>query len=560
MLTLRPYQQKAIRDLFEFWESDKGNNAVVVMPTGSGKSLLIADFCRQVGLENPLVRILIVTHSRELVWQNEKELKLYWPEAITGIYSAGLKSRDTDKPILFCGIQSVYNKAFEFGKIDIVVIDECHAISRKAGSRYQQFFKDLRIANPNVVIWGCTATPFRLESGLIHEGKDAIFDEIVHVTEIKNLIKDGFLVPLISKGGMRSIDLTNVKIKAGEYDAKDLAYAADDPILVKLAVEEIVTCGEKRKSWIIFAAGVAHAEHIVSALQWRGIDCHLITGETPLDERDRVISKFRAGKLRCIVNIGVLTTGFNAPCTDLIALLFSTLSTGKYIQVCGRGMRTHTGKRDCLLLDFGGNILKHGLIDELDPVRKKDILCMPMATPPMKQCERCNAIVHPRVLICPVCEQAFPVISPHGTTAYEGPVLSTQVLPFIVEVKDQWISRHKKQGGKDSVKVAFYDSIEKEYALWLALDHGGYASEKARALVKQFGGSATSVDMALKEQFTWKKATHIRVRKEGKFFRIDGFVFAPRVLQQTIHTQQQSIGDGVPIDDQFWNEKIRRKA
>lgn len=559
MLTLRPYQQKAIDDLFAFWENEKGKNAVVVLPTGAGKSLLIADFCRQVCMESPHVRIMVVTHSRELVWQNEKELKSYWPSAQTGIYSAGLKSNDTTEQILFCGIQSVYNKAFDFGKIDIVIVDECHAISRKAGSRYQQFFTDLRVANPNVVIWGCTATPFRLESGLIHEGKDALFDGIAHVTEIKSLIKDGYLVNVISKGGIKSIDLTNVKIRAGEYDAKDLAYAADDPILVKLAVEEIVTCGEHRKSWIIFAAGVKHAEHIISALNWHGIDCHLITGETPLGERDEVIAKFRAGKLRCIVNIGVLTTGFNSPCTDLIALLFSTLSTGKYIQVCGRGMRTCEGKKDCLLLDFGGNILKHGLIDELDPVRRKNVFCMSPKAPPMKQCEKCKAIVHPRVLICPVCETAFPMTSPHGTTAYEGPVLSSQQQPFYVDVKDVWYSRHKKPGKPDILKIGLFDSMEKEYPIWCCLEHTGYAQEKARMVVKTFGGSTFNVTDALKESPDWKKPIRIQVKAKGKFYEVLGVEFAKPEAKQSNLSQQQSVVGGQPIDDRFWNESMRKK-
>jgi len=129
------------------------------------------------------------------------------------------------------------------------------------------------------------------------------------------------------------------------------------------------------------------------------------------------------------------------------------------------------------------------------------------------------------------------VTAPHGTEAYDGSVITGQETPFIVDVKSHWISRHKKPGKPDSVKVAFYDSDDKEYAMWLALDVSGYASEKAQALVRQFGGKAKTVDEAIKEQYVWKTVTHIRVKKDGKFFRIDGFVFEdkpPQAAQQML--------------------------
>ena len=560
VIKLRDYQEEALIKLFEYWEMDKGLCPIIAAPTGSGKSLIIAEFCRRVCAETPTIKIMILAHVRELLTQNEKELRAVWPDASTGIYSAGLGKKQTMAQITFAGIQSVYGKVFDFGKVDVVIVDECHLIPRDATTRYGKFFKDVKMANPDVVVFGLSASPYRMDSGMLHEGKGALFDGIAYSVNIKKLIKDGYLVEVISKGGIQKIDLSNVHMQAGDYKPNELAHAADDPELIKLAVEEIVEYGKERNAWLLFCSGIEHALHVAAEVNKHDVRCEVVTGDTPKEKRNQIISDFRDGKLKSVANVGVMTTGINIPRCDLVALLTSTCSTGKYIQMVGRSMRPFPFKENALLLDYGSNVIRHGPIDAVDPVKTKDILnCEPKA-PPLKECFNCRVILHARTMVCPACGYKFPVDAPHGTEAYDGAVLAGQEKPFIVEVKEQWISRHKKQGGKDSVKVAFYDSIEKEYALWLALDHGGYASEKARALVKQFGGSATTVDMALKEQFTWKKATHIRVRKEGKFFRIDGFVFAPRVLQQTIHTQQQTIGGGVPIDDQFWNEKIRRKV
>jgi DNA repair protein RadD len=533
-LKLRDYQEECLTKLFEYWELDKGTCPIIAAPTGSGKSLIIAEFCRRVCEETPTIKIMVLAHVRELLSQNEAELRALWPEASTGIYSAGLGKKQTMAQITFAGIQSVYEKVFDFGKVDIVIVDECHLIPREATTRYGKFFNDMKQANPNVVIFGLSASPYRMDSGMLHEGKGALFDGIAYSVDIKKLIKDGYLVEVISKGGIKKIDLTNVHMQAGDYKPNELAHAADDPELIRLAVGEIVDCGKERKAWLLFCSGVDHALHVSTEVNNHGIKCEVVTGDTPKEKRDSIISDFRDGKLRAIANVGVMTTGINIPRCDLVALLTSTMSTGKYIQMVGRSMRPFAFKDNSLLLDYGGNVLRHGPIDAVDPVKKRDILNTQPKAPPMKECLKCRVILHARTMTCPACGYEFPTSAPHGTEAYDGAVLVDQEKPFIVEVASHWISRHKKPGKSDSVKVAFYDSVEKEYAMWLALDVPGYASEKAQILVRQFGGKAKTVDEALKEQFTWKKATHIRVRKDGKFFRIDGFVFAPQEARQDV--------------------------
>jgi len=533
-MILRDYQEDAVNAIYEYWETGRGKNSLIVAPTASGKSIMIAEFCKRTCTENKKVRIVCVTHTRELISQNEKELKLHWAEANTGIYSAGLGKRQTKAQILFVGIQSIYKRAFELGKIDVILVDESHLIPRAAETRYGQFISDMHIANPNVVVVGFTATPYRLDSGVLHQGEGALFDGIAYVCEMKKLIGDGYLVPVISKGGVAKIDLTHVHTRAGDYASNELAHAADDPQLIKQAVEEIVAYGKDRKAWLIFASGVTHAEHVAEEVRKHGITCEVVTGETPKEERDNTVNKFKTGGIRCLVNVAVFTTGFNVPRCDMICLLMATQSTGKYVQIVGRGMRTYPGKENCLLMDYGGNVVAHGMVDDIEPIQSKNIFNVVKNPDPVKECPNCHVILHTRTMVCPACDFAFPVTAQHGAVAYCGAVLSDQQESFIVNVVDTWVSRHKKQGGKDSVKVAFYDKDDKEYALWLALDHDGYAHDKSVSIVKQFGGHATTVTDALKEHPYWKKVLNISVRPEGRYFRITGFVFGKQESKQMV--------------------------
>jgi DNA repair protein RadD len=551
MIALRDYQEEALSKLFDYWATEKGKAPIIAAPTGSGKSLIIGEFCRRVCTEDSHVKIMVLAHVRELLTQNEKELKAVWPEASTGIYSAGLGKKQTMAQITFAGIQSVYSHVFEFGKVDIVIVDECHLIPRSADTRYGKFFKDMKMANPDVAIFGLSASPYRLDSGMLHEGDGALFDGIAYSVDIKKLIKDGYLVNVISKGGISKIDLTGVKIQAGDYAPGELAHAADSPELIKSAVNEIVECGSDRKAWLLFCSGVEHVEHVANAVKQHGIGCEVITGDTPKEKRDEVISKFKNGKLRCIANVGVMTTGINIPRCDLIALLTSTRSTGKYIQMVGRSMRPFPDKENALLLDFGGNVLEHGPIDAVEPVKRKTMLGNPVVAAPLKECPKCHVIVHARVTVCGFCGYAFPVVAPHGTTAYDGAVMMGQVKAETVQIAGVWYSRHKKAGKPDSVKVTFYTKLDKEYYTYLGLDHGGYFAEKSLAIVRRFGGKATNVTDALKESIvSWRKPVAISVKPRGPYFDVVGIAFDDTVKPEVNHKVQATLFGGFN-DDRF---------
>jgi len=196
-LTLRPYQSGAIQGIYNYFHEDTGN-PLVVIPTAGGKSLVMATFVEGVLKAYPDQRILIVTHVRELIEQNYTELKKLWPQAPAGIYSAGLKQRDIHARILFAGIQSIHKRVYDVQQCDLVLIDEAHLIPRSSNTMYRRFLSDLARLNPQMKVIGLTATPYRLDSGLLHEGDDAIFTDIAYEVSVRELIDQGYLSPLIT--------------------------------------------------------------------------------------------------------------------------------------------------------------------------------------------------------------------------------------------------------------------------------------------------------------------------------------------------------------------------
>jgi len=542
MAILRPYQTEAVESIFRYWDKQMGRNCLIVAPTGSGKSIILAETVRQLCTGWPDIKILIITDTKELILQDKKAILNHYPNCSIGVYSAGIGEKSTNARVILCSIQSMYNKAYDFGHVDVVFIDEAHLVSPKSTTRFQTLFAQLKLSSPNFVVVGLTATPFRLSEGMLHEGEGALFDGIAYVCDMRQLIADGYLTKVISKGGLAKINLEGVHIKNGEWDPRELAHAADSEELVRLAVKEIVELGADRKAWLIFTSSIAHSEHVKAELEKYKIDCAIVTGDTPSEERDGIIDRYRKGNLRCLINVGIYNKGLDVAQIDLVVLLTSTKSRGRYIQMVGRSMRISPGKTESLLLDFGRSCMDHGPIDTIDVVKTKDIFRCEKKPVPQKGCPKCHCIFHARILVCPGCGYQYPTpeaTARHGTEAFDGAVLSDQQKPFIVDVKDTWISRHKKSGKPDSVKVAFYDSMEREYPMWLALNSDSpYAVEKSRAIVKQFGGSASDVEGALKEYFNWKQVDKIQVRMEGRFPRILGFVF------KKDQSTQQKIDDG----------------
>jgi len=431
-LQLRQYQTDAINGLYDYWSSKRGNDPIIVAPTGAGKSLILAKLIED-ALSYPGTRVLMLTHVSELISQNAEELIGILPDVDLGFYSASLGQKRLDRQVTFAGIQSIWERASDMvPPPDLVVIDEAHLVPKNTTTRYGKFLDDLRQCNPEVKIVGLTATPYRLDSGYLHKGKGAIFDGIAYDIPVGQLIDEGYLAPLVSKGAKAKIDLTNVGKRGGEFIESQLASAASDPDLVKATVEEIVRFGSDRKSWLVFASGIEHAEMIRAEMEASGVDAEVVTGSDNKTDRARKIADFKAMRLRCLINIGVLTAGFNHPATDLVAMVRATASAGLYVQMAGRGTRLADGKEDCLLLDFGGNVERHGFIDA---VRVKDkAQSEGDGEAPAKECPKCQTMVYAGLRVCPRCGHEFPAPEPsHEKNAYGGAVLSSQVQAEWVE-------------------------------------------------------------------------------------------------------------------------------
>jgi DNA repair protein RadD len=524
MLTLRPYQQAAITSIYDYFQNHKGN-PLVVIPTAGGKSLVMAAFIEGVLKAWPDQRILIVTHVRELIAQNHAEMIGLWPEAPAGIYSAGLGKREARAQILFAGIQSIHRRAQEVGHTDLVLIDEAHLIPGNSSTMYRRFLDALTRINPALKVIGLTATPFRLDSGMLHEGKDALFTDIAYEAPVRDLIDAGYLSPLVSKQPATRLDVSKVGTRAGDFIQRDLAAAVDQEAITRAAVTEIIEHGRERKSWLAFCSGVEHARHVAEEFGRQGIICSTIFGDTPKEDRDAIIAAFKRGEIRALASMGVLTTGFNAPAVDLIALLRPTKSAGLYVQMVGRGTRLAPGKENCLVLDFAGNVRRHGPIDLVRPRRPGEA---GGGEAPTKLCPECDSIIALSAAECPDCGYVFPArkvkVKPTAATL---PVLSPKV---------QWLpvhgvsySRHDKLGGLPSLKVTYSCGL-KSYSEWVCIEHQGYARQKAVEWWRQRAPGCPvppTVDQAISEAARLARPSEISVRPSGRYVEVSGHRFDP---------------------------------
>jgi DNA repair protein RadD len=526
-LQLRPYQEQALADLWD-WFATRNGNPLVVLPTGAGKSLVIAEWCRLVFDTDPTACILVVTHVRELVAQNAAELVGLWPDAPWGIYSAGLNRRDISAPLMFASIQSIHKKAYKLPRrVDMVLIDEAHLVSPTDTTMYRKFLSDLKTINPALKIVGLTATPFRLDSGRLDQGDGAIFDGIAHDTNVRGLIDEKYLCPPVSYRQSAQINTAGIGTRGGEFIAAQLESAALDPDVVGAIADRIIEAGHDRKGWLIFGCTVKHCEVLAEALNERGFAGRGVFGDTEKAERDRTIADFKAQRLRFLVSQGVLTTGFNAKHVDLVALARPTKSTGLYVQMVGRGTRLspETGKTDCLILDFGGNIARHGPFDDPWIPEKKG---KGEGVAPFKECPECQCACGTMTRLCPACGFEFP--PPERVVDVipaQKPILSVE--PEWLEVSEASYAVHTKLGSPDSLKVSYRIGMTFQRE-WVCFDHQGYARTKAEGwwLRRAPAPVPRTVAEALARAGEIAVPSHIRVKRNGKYDEIVGFRFEPR--------------------------------
>ena len=359
--TLRPYQQEAVdATLNHFRKSDE--SAVIVLPTGAGKSLVIAELARLARR-----KILVLTHVKELVEQNHAKYQSYGLSG--GIFAAGLKRKENHHQVTFASVQSVAANLDQFrDEYSLVIIDECHRLSGKETSQYQRIIELLRQQNDTLKVLGLTATPYRLAMGWIYryhyrgfvrgsdDEQDKPFRHCIYELPLSYMINRGYLTrPELVNAAVAQYDFSALtQDRFGEYAEKDVnQLLSKHQRVTRAIIEQVMEMAAERQGVMIFAATVQHAQEIAGYLPEQ--ETALVTGATDLRDRDQLIQRFKQRQLKYLVNVSVLTTGFDAPHVDLIAILRPTQSVSLYQQIVGRGLRLDEGKRDCLVIDYAGN-------------------------------------------------------------------------------------------------------------------------------------------------------------------------------------------------------------
>lgn len=480
---LRPYQRDAVDAVWNHIARSDTNPAVV-LPTGSGKTHVIAELCRD-AVQKWNGRVIVLAHVKELLEQAAGKLRAVAPDLPVGVFSAGLGRRDLGYAVTVAGIQSVYQRAHDLGPLDLVIVDEAHLIPPDGEGMYRRFLADARDLCDHQRVIGLTATPYRMKTGTIC-GPESVLHEVCFEAGVRELIVQGYLCPLRSRAGKATADTSDIHVRGGEFVAGELEDRMDEDALVEAACAEVVAATEHRRSVLLFCSGVRHGEHVARVLRERhGDECGFVEGGTPAKERDALIARFKAGDLKYLANVNVLTTGFDAPNVDCVAMLRPTMSPGLYYQMVGRGFRLHPGKDDCLVLDFGGNVLRHGPVDALVV---RDRSSPGDGEAPAKECPECHALIAAGYAICPECGHEFPRLPPQHATRPGRHAVTTleEYGPEVVHVDATSWHLHIKRaasGGLDygappTMRVEYHCGMT-VYREWICFEHTGYARARA---------------------------------------------------------------------------------
>lgn len=583
----REYQTEAVMSLWSYFQTKSGN-PLVAMPTGTGKSVVIAEFLHGVYKQFPNQKIMVVTHVKELIQQNYEKLMHLWPTAPAGIYSAGLGHSDTRSRIIFAGIMSIAKRAEVFKHVDLVMVDEAHLISPAEETYYNLFFTALKAVNPNLKVIGLTATPWRAGVGKI-EGAGLFTDTCFDLTSLhafNKLIDDGYLLPLIPKSPKTLLDVTGVHMRGGDFIAGELQAAVDRDDITSAALTEMLEHAGTRNSWLIFCTGVEHSINTSKMLNEMGVPCKAIHSKMTSAERDTGIADWKSGKLKAVTNNNCLTTGVDHPMLDFIGILRPTASTILWIQMLGRGTRpvwpdanksnwpmwgpgVNPGgfdlsvrehrlacielgpKKNCLVLDFAGNTKRLGPInDPVIPRRKGDKVG---GEAPVKLCPCCSTWNHASARFCFVCNSEFiqqvKIKQSAGTDAL---IKKDDPIVDVFKVDHVTYELYHRAPKPPMLKVAYYCGLRR-FNEFVCFEHDGYAKHLARLWWKartDVPFPETSLQAISSTSFL-KVATHLRIHVNLKYPTIlshcyDGTAFGSQTPDNTQPTSSDLTEPEIP--------------
>lgn len=529
---LREYQSRSIETFFEFSRTHSDCHPLLVLPTGSGKSVIVAEICKRVVSEwNG--RVIMVVRSKELCEQNLEKLLSIWPAAPVGVHSAAMGKKDIRHQVLYSTIGSIYKKAHLLGRVDMLLIDEAHMVDTKQSGIYRQFIADLHKHSPHMICAGLTATPYRGNGIWLTAGESPLFTHIATEVKMQELLEAGHLAPLTPAPTDVIFSSEGIRKSGDDFMISDLAAAHDKDELVHAACAELVRIGQRRQSWIVFGVTIQHCEHIRDKLQSFGIDAEIISAETDKHERAGLIKRHRAGTLRVLVSVNALAVGFDSPRTDLVCLMRSTNSPNFYVQSAGRGMRPSPGtaKTDCLWVDFTDTTERMGPVDA---IKGRVPTAGRKGVAPTKLCPECG---NPNPTAAPKCiECGFEFPPPerikHGAQASAAAVLSSQVEQMMetVPVDTVQYRLHEKAGSPPSLRVEYYAGMLRAASEWVCVSHSGYARVRA----EQWWQQRTKIDAipgSTEEALEWleydqnilRVPAALILNKQSKYPTIVGF-------------------------------------
>lgn len=481
----RWYQSEAIEAPFTYWSRDNLPDLAspcIEVPTGGGKSAIIGWTAKRL-VEEHDARVIVATHRSELIEQDVADMREVWPQAPIGIYSAGLGKREWHSRVVICGVQSAYRNAVKFGHRDVMIVDEAHLVNSDEGTQYWRLIDGLRKINSDMRIIGYTATPYRLGQGYVTSGDSALFTAIPYRVSVRRLIDEGFLAPLVTGSPSTKIDTKDIAIRAGEYVARDLELACNVQEITDHVADDVhAALLSGRRLALVYGVSVSHAAMLRNTLRMRGVSSEMIDGSMDRPARRQIIAAFKAGEIRALTSCDVLTTGFNVPAVDVVALVRPTQSAALYVQIIGRGMRTTSGKADCLVLDYGANIARHGPVDAIKVKGSKTRDPNEVADAPVKECPTCCAEVPTAVRECPHCGHEFPPPERKANKlASYLPALTIKVpaRKSTHDVGSYTIQVHRKKSadGPPTVRIDYYEPDsdrnigQKIASEWLCVDH-----------------------------------------------------------------------------------------
>ena len=483
-----PHQNQALSAIFSSIEA--GNNPLASLPTGSGKSLVAAWLAIQFAKQGSVLNVAPV---KELVKQNTQALFNCGYRNFS-IYCAGLKSKNLSGRVVFASINSIY-KARYLPDFKFIIIDEAHRVSRKFSSMFQK----LRQRYPNATIVGLTATPYRLDSGMLHEGEGAMFNDLCIHIKPQALIPQ-YLCPLRGINAINEQSIEGVHVRRGEFIEQELEQVVLNEEAVEKVVQESILY--MRNHVLFFAVTIRHAEMLMETYRREGVKCDIVTGSMK-DERTQNDKNFKAGKLQVLGNVKVYTEGYDFPAIDTLFLYRHTMSKNLLEQMLGRGMRKHHSKDYCLVGDFAGNLLRHGAIGELESFedkRKAKEAKEQLQRPPQKRGEKIYTELD----------------------KWSDPLNQGQVTELPVRALYYKTLPASKQKDKTNV-IAIYDCGLVKVQRWLCPEYDSNARFYAHNFLKTRGYEGqviTDAQEFVKTAKRYKKPFSISAQRKGKFYDV----------------------------------------